>query len=996
MPVVELSAARLAADGEALHSIAQAAWQAARACQTALSGTGGMAGDEESAETFANGQDGEPGYDGYAADLLTGVINTANTLKTLDALLTNTARAYDGAQLVGAFRSASESSIPEATATPYASSVSVPSALGPGPQTPLGEFGEFLQDALATIGVRLPDADTGKLSSAVSAWTELSGAMSRVQGRVDGAFSNTSAMTFPQKSTVLACQTKVSSSFGKLGESAESMAQFAQAMIDETNKAWEEIGWFIAQMAVEIAVEIGVGALLGAITFGAGAAAMAAKIAFTVMRWAVKIANLCKKLRTLIMGALRAARAAIRVGMHAAREALSAGLASTITTVSFNAVRGAIDPEYTPQNVLTAALAATAGGGAGGAFSRVGGAATSRVTSTGLRRATHVGVEMGSGAVDGLVGAGVESGINGTPFNPLGAVVLGSLLGGAMAGKPPGSGPRPAAGGGGVSAPSAVHDVPSAVNAGGSSSSAAVDGGGAVTVNADAPTPGASGGGGTAAGDGSSVTVSNDAPTPGAGDAGGGGAGDGTSVDVSSSAPDLPQSLAGDGPAAPGAEAPSVEAPSIETPSTPDVSSTPDASSTPDVSSTPDASSTPDSPAAADLSSAEVSTPPDAGSTPVGGVPTGSSPSTPTVEAPSAATEAPTAPHDAPDSAAADPEQPAPAGDDAGATDPDGAGEAAPEPTDPETSAPDRGGRSSAEDRASTTAPAAPQHSGRQVDLTDGTTHTTTASSEQIEASGASWREGDFDGKPLDEFLADRGWTPEQFNRVLDTHARYLTPADVEILAQVRDRITVDSDTWMQKVVSDDQALTYLYNEHGRFNSPDTTYGFTARAVDVADMTTPRDIFERLALNYEGTPFSRRDRDMTVIRYQPWNFSAQEIPRHSGLFGDTGHRSQETWDAGAWEIAPGRGRDAQPIADRLLADPRNPGGFLLPHENPFVGAGWSYGSQGAPELHTGDASEMRAGAEMWSIRSDGSQQLMAVLKWVDVDGTEVLNWVEVV
>ncbi len=669
MPAVEMNAARLAADGAVLHSIAQTAWQAARACQTALSGTRGMAGDEESAEAFANGTDGEPGYNGYAEDVLRGVINAANTLKTLDAALGNTARAYDGAQLVGAFRAASESSIPEETAIPFPTSVTVPSALGPGPQTPLGEFGEFLQDALATIGVRLPDADTSKLGTAQSAWTELAGSMTRVQGRIDGAFTNAASMTFPQKNSILTCQTKMSDAFGNLSESATSMAGFAQSMIDETNKAWEEIGWFIAQMAVEIALEIGVGVLLGAITFGAGAAAMAAKIAFTVMRWAIKIANLCKKLRTLIMAALRAARAAIRVGIHAAKEALSAGIASAITTVSFNQVRGALDPAYQPQNVLTAALAATAGGGAGGVFSRVGGAGTSRITSTSLRRTTHVGVEMASGALDGLVSASAESRMNGTEFNPLSAVVLGSLLGGAMSGRAPGVRPTPTGGGNGGGAVSpALAGIPGATPAGNGTTPGSAAG--PVNVSVEAPTPTAGGGTATAAGDGSGVSVNNDAPTPGSGGDGGTAAGDGTSVDVSSSTPDLPASLGGDGPGASSPDAPSVDAPSVDAPSSPsgDAPSTPSTADAP----TAPAADAPSSPSADAPSTPAVDAPTapaaDAPSTPSADVPstpsadapstpsTADAPSVPAVDAPSgAAVDAPTAPAaDAPSGPAVD------------------------------------------------------------------------------------------------------------------------------------------------------------------------------------------------------------------------------------------------------------------------------------------------------------------------------------------------------
>ena len=247
---------------------------------------------------------------------------------------------------------------------------SVPTALGKGPEGPLGEFGDFLKDALATLGVVLPSADTGKLGAAESAWSELSSSVTRVRGQVDSAFGNVQAMSLPQQQSMLSCQRSLSTALGKVSQSATSMAGFARSMIDSVNQAWEEIGWFIAQMAVEIAIEIGLGALLGMVTFGAGAAAMAAKIALTVTRWALKIAALCKKLRMLVMAALRAARLAIRGGAMVIRETLSASLASAITTVSFNTVRGALDPNFQPQNVLNAALSAAAGGAAGGGVSR--------------------------------------------------------------------------------------------------------------------------------------------------------------------------------------------------------------------------------------------------------------------------------------------------------------------------------------------------------------------------------------------------------------------------------------------------------------------------------------------------------------------------------------------------------------------------------------------------------------------------------------------------
>lgn len=682
MAIVDLNPARLVIDSDTLHSIAQTARQAAVTCRSALASTGGMAGDEESAEVFANGLDGEPGYNDYAKDVLQGVVNVANTLLVLDAALTNTARAYDGAQYIGAFRSAEESPIAAQTATTLPSVGTVPTALGPGPQSPLGEFAEFVQDALANLGVRLPDADTTKLATAVSAWNGLSTSLASVQSQVNAALPSAGTMIYPQRVTVLSCQTTVSTQFSQLSASASSMAAFAQSMIDETNKAWEEIGWFLAQMAAEILLEIGIGVALSFVTFGAGAAVMAAKIVTTVMRWAIKIANLCRRLRGLIQAALRAARAAVRMGVRVARETISAGLASGISAQGFNMVRGAIDPDYQPQNVLAAALSGAAGGAAGGVVSRVGGGSvTSRVTNPALNRATHIAVETGSGAIDGLVSGGVESLVSGEEFNPLGAVVLGSLLGGAMAGKP-GVRPSVPSAGNGAGATPGVNPpaTPTPASSGTGSTPGSASGATPVSLDPATPIPGGGGASSTPAG-GGGITVSADGPTPGSGGTGTSPAGDGTSVDVSSSAPDAPASLdidtpsapsSPDAPSAPAADAPSApaaDAPS--SPSTPDAptapaADAPSAPSTPssDAPSAPDAPSTPDAPAAP---AADAPSTPDAPSSPSAEAP--SAPTAPSADAPSApAGDAPSTPAaDAPATPAADapstPSADAPVGD---------------------------------------------------------------------------------------------------------------------------------------------------------------------------------------------------------------------------------------------------------------------------------------------------------------------------------------------
>ncbi|UOE42857.1 hypothetical protein [Agromyces larvae] len=137
---VVVDPARLVAEGDVLWAIGHRVEASVHTCEAALAGTGGMAGDEDTARVFAFGDGGDPGYDAYAAQVLQSALESVNALRAMDAALANTARAYDGAQLVGAYREASTSIYRAAEPQLIPASVQVPPALGPGPSTPLGEF----------------------------------------------------------------------------------------------------------------------------------------------------------------------------------------------------------------------------------------------------------------------------------------------------------------------------------------------------------------------------------------------------------------------------------------------------------------------------------------------------------------------------------------------------------------------------------------------------------------------------------------------------------------------------------------------------------------------------------------------------------------------------------------------------------------------------------------------------------------------------------------
>ncbi|MCC4908945.1 hypothetical protein [Microbacterium sp. cx-59] len=57
---------------------------------------------------------------------------------------------------------------------------------------------EFVMDALAQIGVVLPDADTGKLGDAASAWSEFSSSITSAKGELNGTLTNLAGMDIPQ------------------------------------------------------------------------------------------------------------------------------------------------------------------------------------------------------------------------------------------------------------------------------------------------------------------------------------------------------------------------------------------------------------------------------------------------------------------------------------------------------------------------------------------------------------------------------------------------------------------------------------------------------------------------------------------------------------------------------------------------------------------------------------------------------------------------------
>jgi hypothetical protein len=592
---VRVTPSRLTLDGDDLYRVAVTLDSAARSAQSALAGTGGMAGNEESAQEFIDG------YGDGATNTLNAAGSYAQALRALDTLLGDTANAYTDAGTIGTLEpvaTRSPSAAPAAAAT-----FSVPSAKAPGPEGPLGEFGEFVMDALAQIGVVLPDADTGKLGDAADAWSEFSTSITSAKSELDGTLTNLAGMDIPQADDIRKSRDAIVLKLDQVAKAAgtsEGLSFVCSEQKKAVEKMWEEIGWFLGQMAAEIAVDLGLGALLSIATGGLGAPAVVAKIAVTVMKWVMKIADLVKALVRLTRMNAMAAKVLLR--------ALAEGTQSAVATVTVQAAVNVASPERA-QNLLTVGLGSFAGGSISGRVGD-GGAHVLRVGSRSgaTRVAMNTAIGATEGAVDGLTDGLVQAGVGGVPFDPISSAGLGSLIGGVA--RPVGGGSRPNApstGGGNTSSPATV-DVPAASSPDSPTGPSGADAPSAPDMNTPAAPQGSGGapsssvpatGGGTSpdapdapivdgAGDASTSVDSSTSVDIPAGDAP-----DGTGVDVTSAA---------DGPSVPDVSSPSsdVSSPSMpdSTPSTPDAS-TPDASTPETTPSTPD-SSTPSTPSTPD------------------------------------------------------------------------------------------------------------------------------------------------------------------------------------------------------------------------------------------------------------------------------------------------------------------------------------------------------------------------------------------------------------
>src|SRR5690606_1795351 len=184
----------------------------------------------------------------------------------------------------------------------------------------------------------------------------------------------------------------------------------------------EELRAMIGQLAVEIAVDIGVGIALSFFTFGAGALAAAGKALATIGRWIPKFAALINRLRSLIQLSKRTATVMRRAAIEAIESAVSGTIANAGASLAFG--------NFSWSNLGSATIASSVGGAFAGPFSHIGTQSASRVT----RVSTRAAVDSVTGGAGGVAGEWAASQVTGNDFNLIMAAVTGSAGGAASGG----------------------------------------------------------------------------------------------------------------------------------------------------------------------------------------------------------------------------------------------------------------------------------------------------------------------------------------------------------------------------------------------------------------------------------------------------------------------------------------------------------------------------------------------------------------------------------
>ncbi|MBI3224605.1 MAG: hypothetical protein HYZ39_06070 [Mycolicibacterium cosmeticum] len=234
----------------------------------------------------------------------------------------------------------------------------------------------------------------------------------------------------------------------------------------------------------------------------------------------------------------------------------------------------------------------------------------------------------------------------------------------------------------------------------------------------------------------------------------------------------------------------------------------------------------------------------------------------------------------------------------------------------------------------------------RFVQLQDGSQHRVWASNEQLRAWDSRFA-------VADAWLAERGLTRADIQPLLVQPAHWLNNAQRELVYGFRHQFPdVEHGEALQKVIDNAQAESRLADGPKRY-PPDVSGGSVSVARDTPELDTPDRVYDGLALEYEDTPF-HPDKPVVAMRFTV----DDSVPIH--------------------------------LPDEQLSQLTGHGPSFDPgYPYPFTGTGFTASERfTVPEYFLPAGTKMNAGAEMYRIGTDGSEELIAVLgpdeEWIGV------------
>jgi hypothetical protein len=234
----------------------------------------------------------------------------------------------------------------------------------------------------------------------------------------------------------------------------------------------------------------------------------------------------------------------------------------------------------------------------------------------------------------------------------------------------------------------------------------------------------------------------------------------------------------------------------------------------------------------------------------------------------------------------------------------------------------------------------------RHVELEDGSHHRIWASNEQLRALESRFA-------AADAWLAERGLTRADIQPLLVQPADWLNGAQRDLVYDFRHQFPeVESGEGLQKVIDTGQAEGRLSDGPKRY-PPDETGGSVSVARDTRGLDTPKRIYDGLALEYDGTPFTS-DKPVIAMRFTV----DDDVPVH--------------------------------LPDTQLSERAGHGPSFDPgYGYPFTGTGFTASDRfTVPEYYLPAETRMNPGAEMYRINPDGGEELIAVLnpdrEWIRI------------